>query len=321
MAFPLALAFLASSGVQAGGSIWSGLLQRDAAKEASALMADSSIRGMNFMRESQAEAMSILAPFLGRGNNAGDTLSRLLVSPKERGRQSALERQRLLSDVEQAKAAIPVWGQNYGMYQASPGPNQSERTAQIFSAAQAEKSQAYERAQEALTEFDKLAQVDASSGQDGAIEASPLYEWQRDVGTTYLDRSLAKKGLSKSGEGMKVLGDFVRGLGAEEADRQVGRVMGMYTVGASAATGMANVLGAFAPQIAGMQAQQGQAQAQGVLGAGQATSNMITGVGTAVNSGLGGYLTSEMFHDLMNKNKMRASAPAMDFDPALAGRQ
>lgn len=310
----LAVAVGGSAALGAGGSIWSGMIQRDAAKDAAALQSDASFRGQQTLRDSQALALSLLAPFLGRGNAAGDTLSRLLVSPKERQRQSALERTRLQSDVERLSVA--------GDWNAFPiltGKNASERRASLFTEQEANRKNQLGAAQAKLSEFDKLAAVDAAAGTDGEIEASTLYEWQRDVGTKYLDRSLAKKGLSKSGEGMKVLGDFVRGLGAEESERQVGRLMGMHTMGANAANNTANVLGAFGPQMAGMQVQQGQAEAQGILGAGQATSNMITGVANAITSGVGGFMQYDTFQSLMNRNNNR-SAPDMNFDPSRLGQ-
>ncbi|MEO5863731.1 MAG: hypothetical protein ABIQ79_01665 [Nitrospiraceae bacterium] len=47
----------------------------------------------------QNQAMTLLAPFLRPGARAGDTLSLLSVSPKERERQGALEQSDLQSEV------------------------------------------------------------------------------------------------------------------------------------------------------------------------------------------------------------------------------
>lgn len=315
----VAVAVGGSALIGAGGSIFSGMMQSNAAKEAAGLTGDANMRGLETLRDGQAQALRLMSPFIGRGNNAGDTLSRLFVSPQERQRQSDLQRTRLQSEVDRLSQA--------GDWNAFPiltGKNASERRASMFTEQENARTTKLRAAQSALSEFDKLAAVDAAAGQGGEIEASPLYEWQRDVGTKYLDRSLAKKGLSKSGEGMKVLGDFVRGLGAEESDRQVGRLMGMYTTGANAATGAANVFGAFAPAVAGAQMQQGQAQAQGVLGAGQATANMVAGVTNAATSAVGMGLQYNQMNNLINRNSMaprsgRQAAPEMDFDPSQFG--
>lgn len=58
--------------------------------------------------------------------------------------------------VDNAYAAIPVWGENYAVYQAPPGPNQSERTAANFNALYSQRYQEYQQ---------RLAELNAFNAQ------------------------------------------------------------------------------------------------------------------------------------------------------------
>lgn len=285
-----------SAALGVGGSIWSGLVGRNAAREGAAAMEDASRRAEFGLNARQNQALRLLAPFMRPGARAGDTLSRLLVSPQERKRQNALER----SDMEANIANLS----RGGVWENTPilsGKNASERRAQMFNEQEGARKNQLTSAQQALADFDKRVEIEGQS-QDEPIQNSPLYDWQMEQGTKYLDRSLARKGLRGSGEGVKLLGDFVRGLGAEESDRQVNRLMGLFNTGANAASGSANILSAFAPQIAQTQLSQGEARARGILGAGEATAGMITGSVNQINGAVGSYLQLSQFKSLMNRN-------------------
>lgn len=293
-----------SAAVGAGGSIYSGMVQSDAAKRSAGLMSDANMNAEAGLDARMRQSLSLLAPFLHLGRQSGDTLARLSVSPAERQRQTQIERSRLQSEVERLSV-----GGNWADFPNLTGPMASERKATMFQDQEYGRKQELAKAQAALNAFDKETEA-GNAISDQPIEASPLYQWQLEQGTKYMDRSLAKKGLSKSGEGMKVLGDFVRGLGAEESDRQYGRLMGLYSTGASAASGSASVLGAFAPQIAGTQIGQGTARANGVMGSGEATANMIAGVTNSMTSAIGIGLQYNQMNQLINRNSM-AAKPAL----------
>lgn len=298
-----------SAAIGVGGSIWSGMVQRDAAKESAAAMEDASRRAESGLNARQNQALALLAPFMRPGSRAGDTLSRLVVSPQERKRQSALERADMEANI--AKLSQGISWENMPLL---TGKNASERRESMWKEQEGARKNQLTAAQQALTDFDKRVEIEGQFG-DEPIQNSPLYDWQMEQGTKYLDRSLARKGLRGSGEGVKLLGDFVRGLGAEESERQVGRLMNLFNTGANAASGSANLLQAFAPQIAQTQISQGDARARGILGAGEATSNMITGSVNQINGAVGNYLQFDMFKRLMNKNSgggSRGVDPVMD---------
>lgn len=300
-----------SAALGVGGSIWSGMVQRDAAKEGAAAMEDASRRAERGLTERQRQALGLLAPFMRPGARAGDTLSFLTVSPQERKRQNALERADMQSNIDQLSQGIS-W-ENMPLL---TGKNASERRESMWKEQEGARKNQLTAAQQAITDFDKRVEIEGQFG-DEPIQNSPLYDWQMEQGTKYLDRSLARKGLRGSGEGVKLLGDFVRGLGAEESERQVSRLMGLFNTGAGAASGSANILSSFAPQIAQTQIGQGEARARGILGAGEATSNMITGATNQITGAVGNYLQFDMFKNLMSKNsgggqqQQRARDPVM----------
>lgn len=63
-------------------------------------------------------------------------------------------RQPYQAAVDNAKNAIPVWPENYALYQAPPGPNQSERTAANFNALYAQRYQEWQNAVAAMNSYD-----------------------------------------------------------------------------------------------------------------------------------------------------------------------
>ena len=233
MALPLMAMAAGSAALQAGGSIWSGMVQRNAAKESAAVMDDANRRAESGLNARQNQALSLLAPFMRPGSRAGDTLSRLVVSPQERKRQNALERADMGANIARLSQ-----GGNFDNTPVLSGKNASERRAAMFNEQEGARRNQLTSAQQSLADFDARVAIEGQY-QDEPIQNSPLYDWQMEQGTKYLDRSLARKGLRGSGEGVKLLGDFVRGLGAEESERQVGRLFNLFNTGSGAASGSA----------------------------------------------------------------------------------
>lgn len=314
----VAVAVGGGAALQAGGSIWSGMMSRDAAKEAAATMSDASMRAEAGLTSRQNQALALLAPFLNPGARAGDTLSMFTVSPQERARQEALQLTDLQSEIK--RLSVPT---DWNSFPILTGKRASERRQSLWTETEHKRMDALRDAQSKLQNFQARQQVAAQYPDDSnAIDASPLYQFQLDQGTKAINRQLASKGLSGSGQGVKLLGDFIRGLGAEESDRQYGRLFNLFGTGAGAASQSSNLLAAFAPQIAQTQLQAGQAQSQGILGAGEATANMIAGTTNAVTSGMGNYLQYDLFKSLINRNagpSYRASAPGYPANDVMVG--
>jgi len=71
------------------------------------------------------------------------------------------------------------------------------------------------------------------------MQESPMYSWQQEQGERALNRQAAAKGLSGSRASLNALSDFNRGLGAQESDKQYGRLLDMTNIGRGmAATGL-----------------------------------------------------------------------------------
>jgi hypothetical protein len=71
------------------------------------------------------------------------------------------------------------------------------------------------------------------------MQESPMYSWQQEQGERALNRQAAAKGLSGSRASLNALSDFTRGLGAQEADKQYGRLLDLTNIGRGmAATGV-----------------------------------------------------------------------------------
>ena len=308
---PMIWALGGAAAIQAGGSIWSGLMSKSAAEKAAAAMDDASRRAETGLTERQNQALALLAPFLAPGQRSGDTLSLFSVSPQERARQSALERADLESEIARLSQYTP-----WDTFPLLTGRKASERREALYTEVENKRLNALRDAKSKLENFKKREAIQAQFDQAAKepIDASPLYQFQLEQGTKYLDRSLARKGLRGSGEGVKLLGDFVRGLGAEESDRQFNRLMGLFNTGAGAASNSANLLTAFAPQIAQTQLSAGQSKAQGILGEGEATANMITGVTNAATGGVGNLLQYNLFKTLINRNA-NSGGTKRGFDP------
>lgn len=83
----------------------------------------------------------------------------------------------------------------------------------------------------------RLAELLAKSqAKRPSLETSPLYKMQLDEGTGAINRGFAARGLYRSSGATNALSDFARALGAEEMQRQYGRVLDALNVGRGAAT-------------------------------------------------------------------------------------
>lgn len=309
----------AGSGLlQAGGSIASGIIGRDAAKEAEAAQMDALLRSLGFLGDSQDRALSLLDPFISSGTQARDFLTAALYGPEAAQAQRQIERARLESTIRNLEQQ---WGgtmdENIQRLDKTTafltGKNASERRHALMMEQVQKGKEELQRAQQALTSFDAESGAFDKFGQavraqfDKPLEASPLYQFQVDIGTRNINRELAARGLHNSGAGLETLATFVRGLGAEETERQfarkqaeLDRLFQMFSSGQNASTNASNIIMSFAQPMAANMVQQGQVQAQGAMNRAAATQGMITGVGNAITGGVGQFLNFDMAQNMMN---------------------
>lgn len=301
-----------AAGVQAGGSIWSSLIQRDAAKEATAIQSDALQNSRRTLQDAQGNALSYLDPFRQYGLNAGAAMQGLLYSPDQINAQIDAQRAQLQGEVDRLTAALPVWER----FPILTGKNASERRAAMFTEQYNAGQTALSQAQAKLNSFEQQAKsMQAQAAQGGPkIEASPWYKFQSELLGRDMDRFFAARGLTGSGFEAEERRKGLIQLGAQETDKQFSRMNSLYTTGASAASQGANILTSMGTQIANNQTAQGAVEAQGILGAADATTNMISGVTNAVTGnlakGMEYGLTMELFDSLKRANATGAAGGA-----------
>lgn len=110
-------------------------------------------------------------------------------------------------------------------------------------------------------------------------ESSPLYKMQAREGSKGINRELAARGLSNSGAGLESLRNFYSGLGANEAEKQYGRIFDLANLGYGATGQAVNT---------------GENAARNLMSAytqkGQATSDMYSGFANSILGGTNSYM-------------------------------
>jgi hypothetical protein len=317
---PLVAGLLMGGGglLQAGGSIASGIIGGNAAEDAAAAQMDALLRSQNFLQGQQNQGLNLLQPFMSSGMQARDFLSAALYGPEAFTAQRSVERARL---EQQVKNLESEWGgDSNGVLQrvnqrtgVLTGRNASERRHAMMTEQIQKGKEELERARSSLASFDaETGALDKFSGAmreqfNKPMEESPHYKFQLEMGNRNLSRQLAARGQQNSGAGLELLSRFTQSLGAEESlmhyqrqQDQINRLMQLFGSGQQAAVAGGNLLTSFAGPIASTITQQGQAQAQGILGRAQSQQQMIGGVGNAITGGIGSFLNFDMTQQMMN---------------------
>lgn len=81
----------------------------------------------------------------------------------------------------------------------------------------------------------------AAGSLQGGLQASPLYDWQKQEGQRAIDAAMASRGKLGSSVAVNALADYTGRLGAEERQRQIGDFMNLANIGRGAATQVGNV--------------------------------------------------------------------------------
>lgn len=111
------------------------------------------------------------------------------------------------------------------------------------------------------------------------LQESPLYRWQQEQGEKSIDRSMAARGLYGSSAATNALSNFQRGLGAEESERQYGRVAGMVDMGRGGANSYMSNRSATAGNTGNLAINLGNNLSQNALRAGDNRSSMFQSLG------------------------------------------
>ena len=281
----VAVAVVGAGAAVAGTQYAGASLAAGATREGAQIAGDASNRGASLQMEMFQQAQRALQPFVNIGTAAGSSLQNMVVSPQERTRQLDLQRADLQAEV--SRLSQPILDSDI----APPGgKNSSERWAQMVYQARGDRDVQLREAQNKLSSFNKRAEMEIGqldARQKEGIQATPLYEFQKDIGERNIKRYLSSVGRLDTGAGMETLSNFYRALGAEETERQSGRLMNLTTIGANAAAGQStNAMNTGTVQ-SGLIANAGQLYGQGISQAGQIEGAGIQGVGkTATQVGL-----------------------------------
>lgn len=132
-------------------------------------------------------------------------------------------------------------------------------------------------------------------------KASPLFQFQSEMGSRNINRELASRGLFNSGAGLETLQRFNNQLVGEEADRLFGRLSDVTKMGQASAAGMAQVTNQTGNQVAGIQANAGVAQGNAIANQYNAIGGAGQGVFNAIGGGLNNYAQYQMYKPIMDR--------------------
>ena len=272
-------------GTIAGTQLYGASQAAGAVEEGANIAADAAGRGQQLQQQMFLQSMRTLQPFVNLGLGAGSTLANQVVSPQERQRQYESQFVELEGQIQRLSRPL-----GFNDVPQVFGEKGSERWAAAVNAANASRTSELSEVQSKLDTLKKQAQLDltqSTAREAEGIQASPLYEFQRELGERNIKRQLSATGRLDTGFGAETLSNFYRALGAEETERQTGRLMNLTTIGANAAAQQAsNTVNAGNTQ-AGLLQQAGQFQGTGVSQAGQISGAGIQGIGkTASQVGL-----------------------------------
>lgn len=124
------------------------------------------------------------------------------------------------------------------------------------------------------------------------LKASPLFNFQSELGTRNINRELAARGLYGSGAGLESLAKFNAQLTGEEGQRLTDRLFGLTQLGANSASNMA-----------GLTNQSGLSMANMIYGGGLEAANMRynSTVGAANARASGDMMLGQMGQNIFNQ--------------------
>lgn len=138
------------------------------------------------------------------------------------------------------------------------------------------------------------------------MTASPDYQFRKQQGVNALDMSAAARGKLLSGAQDKALIQYGQGLASEEYGNAYNRALQNYNtnqntqlnlanIGRGAAGQTQNAMQNFSTGASNAITAQGNALAQGQIGAGNAYAQGIQGIGNSINQGIGNALLYNMY--------------------------
>ena len=168
----------------------------------------------------------------------------------------------------------------------------------------------YGQAKESLAPFrgygiqagDQLTNLLFGGGDVSAVtKASPLFQFQSEMGSRNINRELAARGMWNSGAGLETLQRFNNQLVGEEADKMYGRLFNLTQLGQNAAAQTASSATATGNNASQIQMQAGMAQGGAIANQYNAVGSAIQGGFNAIGGGLSTYAQYQMYQPLLNR--------------------
>ena len=322
------MSYIAASVIIAGGAATAGGLgfagaqsQASAAKEGGANLLLATQNATFLQQSGLDQVRRLLGPFVQLGQGAAGTLGALTVSPQEQQRQYDSQRLQLQSEIERLSRPL-----GFNDVPQVFGKNGSERWAAAVNAANAVRERDLANAQNSLNTLNKQAELSkqqATERQGEGIQASPLYQFQEQLGSRNINRELAARGLYNSGAGLETIRQFQAQLGAEETDRQFNRLFGLLGVGANAAQAQAGAITGTSQSI-------GNQQIAGTQGVGQlnqqaaaANAAGLGAIGSSITGGINSGLQLSLYNNLFSQLAGTNTTPATSLyaQPSTIGPQ
>ncbi len=131
---PFSLLMAGGGLLNMGTSIWSSLVAGGAQEEAAGYMQDAAMGAQRSLVGSRDQALSLLAPFMQNGVNAGNALALMINSPDMLQFQRDAERAKLVSEMK--KYGTPT---DLASFPILTGPKASERRQTLYQQAELER--------------------------------------------------------------------------------------------------------------------------------------------------------------------------------------
>lgn len=145
------------------------------------------------------------------------------------------------------------------------------------------------------------------------LKASPLYEFQSQMGNRDITRQLAARGMQHSGAGLETLQKFTNQLVAEEGNRFYDRLFNLTQLGSNAAAHTASNTAQIGSNLMQTQGQLGIQAAQIAGGADRAWGNSIGGFLSGAGQTLAQYPMYQASMNMLNSyGRMRGNDPVFD---------
>ncbi len=144
--------------------------------------------------------------------------------------------------------------------------------------------------------------LDGSTDVSQYLQASPMFQFQTELGERNINRQLAARGQYNSGAGLETLAMFNKGLVAEEGQRIYDRLFGVTQLGANAASATAQLTNRTGMTLANLAMESGNALGQAYAQRSNALGGGLVGAFATAGQGLASYPGAQSLMDYLERS-------------------